>query len=144
MATVNMDCVEFYNPNPKPALKASHAPLTKLVLNKHQLSLQPSKSPSVMLAGDVQNNDSLDDTLPSLEELLHPRQNRDIHQVPRQNHKPISKRQLIDESRLLTDAIISNSVHMPGNNQSRFLSSSLYAHTPTLLIPRRRAFNYRR
>ncbi|OBT65102.1 hypothetical protein VE03_05281 [Pseudogymnoascus sp. 23342-1-I1] len=111
MATVNMNCVEFYNPNPKPALKASHAQLTRFVLNKHQLPLQPSKSPSAMSARDVQDNDSFDKSLPSLEELLRP-------QVP-QNHKNvhISKRQLIDESRLLTDATTPNSVYVPGNNQ---------------------------
>ncbi|OBT60887.1 hypothetical protein VE03_09938 [Pseudogymnoascus sp. 23342-1-I1] len=111
MATVNMNCVEFYNPNPKPALKASHAQLTRFVLNKHQLPLQPSKSPSAMSARDVQDNDSFDKSLPLLEELLRP-------QVP-QNHKNvhISKRQLIDESRLLTDATTPNSVYVLGNNQ---------------------------
>ncbi|KFY28252.1 hypothetical protein V491_00550 [Pseudogymnoascus sp. VKM F-3775] len=72
----------------------------------------PSRSPSAMLAGDVQNNDSL----PSLEELLRSRQNRDIHQVPHQNHKPISKRQL-DEDNLLTGATTLNSVYVPGNTQ---------------------------
>ncbi|OBT74042.1 hypothetical protein VF21_07845 [Pseudogymnoascus sp. 05NY08] len=113
MATANMDCVEFYNPNPKPALKASYAQLTKSVFNKHQLPLQPSRSPSAMLVGDVQNNDSL----PSLEELLRSRQNRDIYQVPHQNHKPISKRQLIDEDNLLTGATTLNSVYVPGNTQ---------------------------
>ncbi|KFY78809.1 hypothetical protein V498_09049 [Pseudogymnoascus sp. VKM F-4517 (FW-2822)] len=119
MATVNMNCVEFYNPNPETALKASHAHLTKSVLNKHRLPLQPSRSPPAMSAGDVQDNDSLDDSLPSLEELLRPPQNRDIPQVSHQNHKPlhISKRQLIDESRLLTDATTPNSVYVPGNNQ---------------------------
>ncbi|KAL5344509.1 hypothetical protein ACLOAV_010490 [Pseudogymnoascus australis] len=90
MATVNMNCVEFYNPNPKPALKASQAQLTKPVLNKHRLPIQPSRSPP---AGDVQHNDSFDDSLPSLEELLRPPQNREIPQVP-----------LIDEGRLLADA----------------------------------------
>ncbi|PQM43487.1 hypothetical protein VC83_09614 [Pseudogymnoascus destructans] len=41
-----------------------------------------------------------------------------------QNHKPlhISKRQLIDESRLLTDATTPNSVYVPGNTQSPLLS----------------------
>ncbi|OBT65048.1 hypothetical protein VE03_05182 [Pseudogymnoascus sp. 23342-1-I1] len=118
MATVNMNCVEFYDPNPKPALKASHAQLTRSVLNKHQLSLQPSRSPSVMSAGGVQDNDSFDDSFPSLEELLRPPQNRDIPRVP-QNHKNvhISKRQLIDESRLLTDPITLNLVYVPGNTQ---------------------------
>ncbi|KFY81218.1 hypothetical protein V499_00044 [Pseudogymnoascus sp. VKM F-103] len=58
MATVNMNCVEFYNPNPKPALKASHAQLPKSVLNKHRLPLQPSRSPSAMSAWDVRDNDS--------------------------------------------------------------------------------------
>jgi len=129
MATVNMNCVEFYVPNP--TLKASHAQLTRSVLNKHQLPLQPSRSPSAMSAGDVQDNDLLDDSFPSLEELLRPPQNRDIPQVP-QNHKNvhISKRQLIDESRVLTDPKTPNSVYVPGNTQSRFLSSLLYAHTP--------------
>ncbi|ELR10299.1 hypothetical protein GMDG_04683 [Pseudogymnoascus destructans 20631-21] len=89
MATVNMNCVEFYNPNPKPALKASHAQLTKSLLNKPRLPLQPSRSPSAMLAGDVQDNDSLDDSLPSLEELGH----------------------------LLTDATTLNSAYVPGNTQ---------------------------
>ncbi|KFY98512.1 hypothetical protein V498_01413, partial [Pseudogymnoascus sp. VKM F-4517 (FW-2822)] len=119
MATVNMNCVEFYNPNPEPAFKASHTQRTKSVLNKHQLPLQASKSPSAMLAGDVQDNDSLDDSLPSLEELLRPPQNRDISQVPHQNHKPlhILKRQLIDEGRLLTDATAPNSAYVPGNTQ---------------------------
>ena len=132
MATVNMNCVEFYNHNPKPALKASHAQLTKSVLNNHRLPLQPSRSPPAMSAGDVQDNDSLDDSPPSLEELLRPPQNRDIPQVPHQNHKPlhISKRQLIDEGCLLTDATTPNSAYVPGNTQSRFLSSLLYAHTP--------------
>ncbi|OBT86396.1 hypothetical protein VE02_05284 [Pseudogymnoascus sp. 03VT05] len=118
MATVNMNCVEFYDPKPKPALKASHAQLTRSVLNKHQLPLQPSRSPSVMSAGGVQDNDSFDDSFPSLEELLRPPQNRDIPRVP-QNHKNvhISKRQLIDESRMLTDPITPNSVYVPGNTQ---------------------------
>ena len=131
MATVNMNCVEFYNPNPKTALMASHTQLTKSVLNKHRLPLQPSRSPSAMSAGDVQDNDSLDDSLPSLEELLRPPQNRDIPHVP-QNHKNvhISKRQLIDESCLLTDPITPNSAYVSGNTQSRFHSSLLYAHTP--------------
>ena len=130
MATVNMNCVEFYDPNPKPALKSSHTKLTRSVLNKHQLPLQPSRWPSAMSAGDVQDNDSLDDSLPSLEELLRPPQNRDIPQVP-QNHKNahISKRQLIDEGRLQTNPTTTNSAYVPGNTQSRFLSS-LYAHTP--------------
>jgi hypothetical protein len=85
-----------------------------------------------MSAGDVQDNDSLDDSLPSLEELLRPPQNKDIAQLPHQNHQPlhISKRQLIDEGRLLTDATTPNSAYVPGNTQSRFLSSLLYAHTP--------------
>ena len=132
MAIVNMNSVEFYDPNPKPALKSLHSQLTTSVLNKHRLPLQPSRSPSPMSAGDVQDNDSLDDSLPSLEELLRPPQNRDIPQVPHQNHKPlyISKRQLIDEGRLLTDATTPNSAYVPGNTQSRFLSSLLYAHTP--------------
>ncbi|KFY97716.1 hypothetical protein V500_01950, partial [Pseudogymnoascus sp. VKM F-4518 (FW-2643)] len=119
MAIVNMNCVEFYNPNPKPALKVSHDQLTKSVLNKHRLPLQPSRSPPAMSAGDVQDNDSLDDSPPSLEELLRPPQNRDIPQVPRQNHKPLhfSKRQLIDEGRLLTDATTPNPAYVPGNTQ---------------------------
>lgn len=130
MATVNMNCVEFYYP--KPALKASHAQLTRSVLNKHRPPLQPSKSPPAASAWNVQDNDSLDDSLPSLEELFRPSQNRDILQVPHQNHKPvhISKRQLIDESCLLTDPTTPNSVYVPGNSQRRFLSSLLYAHTP--------------
>ncbi|OBT47398.1 hypothetical protein VE00_02151 [Pseudogymnoascus sp. WSF 3629] len=39
--------------------------------------------------------------------------------MPHQNHKPlhISKSQLIDESRLLTNATTPNSVYVPGNNQ---------------------------
>ncbi|KFY68573.1 hypothetical protein V496_00988 [Pseudogymnoascus sp. VKM F-4515 (FW-2607)] len=119
MATVNMNCVEFYNPNPKPALKAAHAQLTKSVLNKHQLPLQPSRSPPAMSAGDVQGNDSLDDSLPSLEELLRPPQNRHIAQVPHENHQPlhISKRELMDEGRLLTNATTPNPAYVPGNTQ---------------------------
>ncbi|KFY28425.1 hypothetical protein V493_02941 [Pseudogymnoascus sp. VKM F-4281 (FW-2241)] len=119
MATVNMNCVEFYNPNRKPALKASHAQLTKSVMNKHRLPLQPSRSPSALSAGDVQDKDLLDDSLPSLEELLRPPQNRDIPQVPHQTHKPlhIPKRQLIDEGRLLTDATTPNSAYVSGNTQ---------------------------
>ncbi|KFY68489.1 hypothetical protein V496_01034 [Pseudogymnoascus sp. VKM F-4515 (FW-2607)] len=119
MAIVNMNCVEFYNPNPKPALKASHDQLTKSVLNKHRLPLQPSRSPPAMSAGDVQDNDSLDDSPPSLEELLRPPQNRDNPQVPHQNHKPLhfSKRKLIDEGRLLTDATTPNPAYVPGNTQ---------------------------
>ncbi|KFY96757.1 hypothetical protein V500_02307 [Pseudogymnoascus sp. VKM F-4518 (FW-2643)] len=118
MATVNMNCVEFYDPNPKPALKSSHTQLTRSVLNKHQLPLQPSRWPSAMSAGDVQDSDSLDDSLPSLEELLRPPQNRDIPQVP-QNHKNahISKRQLIDEGRLQTNPTTTNSAYVPGNTQ---------------------------
>ncbi|KFY31934.1 hypothetical protein V493_00661 [Pseudogymnoascus sp. VKM F-4281 (FW-2241)] len=48
-------------------------------------------------------------------------QNRDIPQVP-QNHKNvhISKRQLIDKSRLLTDPIISNSVYVQAILDSTF------------------------
>ncbi|KFY32208.1 hypothetical protein V493_00413, partial [Pseudogymnoascus sp. VKM F-4281 (FW-2241)] len=71
-----------------------------------------------MSAGDAQDNDSLDDSLPSLEELLRRPQNSDIPQVP-QNHKNvhISKRQLIDESRLLPDPKTPNSVYVPGNTQ---------------------------
>ncbi|KFY03756.1 hypothetical protein V490_00093 [Pseudogymnoascus sp. VKM F-3557] len=40
-------------------------------------------------------------------------------QVPHQNHQPlhISKRQLIDEGRLLTDATTPNSAYVPGNTQ---------------------------
>ncbi|KFZ18448.1 hypothetical protein V502_04092, partial [Pseudogymnoascus sp. VKM F-4520 (FW-2644)] len=119
MATVNMNCVEFYNPNAKPALKASYAQLAKSGLNKHRLPLQPSRSPPAMSAGDVQDNDSLDDSLPSLEELPRPLQNRDIPQEPDQNHKPlhISKRQLIAEGRLLIDATTPNSAYVPGNTQ---------------------------
>ena len=130
MATVNMNCVEFYDPNPKPALKSSHTQLTRSVLNKHQLPLQPSRWPSAMSAGDVLDNDSFDDSLPSLEELLRPPQNGDTPQVP-QNHKNvhISKRQLIDEGRLQTNPTTTNSAYVPGNTQSRFLSS-LYAHIP--------------
>ncbi|ELR02012.1 hypothetical protein GMDG_05176 [Pseudogymnoascus destructans 20631-21] len=116
MATVNMNCVEFYNPNPRPTFKTSHAQPTKSVLNNQRLPLQPNRSPSATLAGDVHDN-SLDDSLPSLEELLRPLQNGDIHQVPHQNHKPISKRQLIDEGRLLTDATTPNSAYVPGNTQ---------------------------
>ncbi|ELR10098.1 hypothetical protein GMDG_04498 [Pseudogymnoascus destructans 20631-21] len=119
MATVNMNCVEFYNPNPKPTFKASHAQPTKSVLNNHRLPLQPSRSPSAKLAGDVQDNDSLDDSLLLLEELLRPPQNGDFPRVPHQNHKPlhISKCQLIDEGRLLTDATTLNSAYVPGNTQ---------------------------
>jgi hypothetical protein len=118
MATVNMNCVEFYNPNLKPVLKASHAQLTKSVLNKHRLPLQPSRSPSALSAGDVQDNGSLDDSLL-------------IPQVAHENHKPlhIPKRQLIDEGRLLTDATTPNSAYLSGSTQSRFLSSLFYAHT---------------
>jgi hypothetical protein len=70
MATVNMNYVEFYNPNP--ALKASHAQLTKSVLNEDLPSLQPSISPprDAESARNVQDSDSLDDTLPSLDELF--------------------------------------------------------------------------
>ena len=132
MATVNMNCVEFYSPNP--VLKASHAQLTRSVLNKHLPSLQPSISPpgDAESARNVQDSDSLDDSLPSLDELFQASRNGDIPQMPHQNQKPphISKRQLIDESRLLTDATTPNSVYVLGNNQSRFLSSLLYAHTP--------------
>jgi len=130
MATVNMNCVEFYNP--KPALKASHAQLMRSVLNKHRPPLQTSKSPPAASTRIVQENDSLDYSLPSLEELFHPPQNGDISQVPHQNDKPVHilKRQLIDESRLLTDPTTPNSVCMPGNSQRRFLSSLLYARTP--------------
>jgi hypothetical protein len=124
MATVNMNCVEFYNPNL--ALKASHAQLTRLVLNKHRTPLQPSKSPSrdADLARNVQDNDSLDDSLPSLDELFQASRNGDIPQVPHQNHKPvhISKRQLIDESRLVTDSTTPNPVYVLGNSQRRFLA----------------------
>ncbi|ELR02106.1 hypothetical protein GMDG_05266 [Pseudogymnoascus destructans 20631-21] len=130
MATVNMNCVEFYKPNP--ALKASHAQLTRPALNKHLRSLQPSISTPVASEQIVQDNDSLDDFLPSLKAMFQASWNGDTPKMPHQNQKPlhISKHQLIDESRLLTDATISNSVYVPGNNQSRFLSSLLYAHTP--------------
>ncbi|ELR07361.1 hypothetical protein GMDG_08376 [Pseudogymnoascus destructans 20631-21] len=131
MATVNMNCIEFYNPNPKRTFKASQVQPTKSVLNNHRQPLQPNRSPSATLAGDVQDNHSLDDSLPSLEELLRPLQNGDIPRVPHQNHKPlhISKRQLNDEGHLLTGATTPNSAYVPGNTQSRFLSSLLYAHT---------------
>lgn len=110
MATVNMNCVEFYNPNPKPALKAS-------VLNKHRLSLQPSRSPPATSAQNVQDNDSLDDFLSSLDELFQASQKRDIPQVPDQYQKPlyISKRQLIDEGGLQTNPTTTNSAYAPGN-----------------------------
>ncbi|ELR02503.1 hypothetical protein GMDG_01029 [Pseudogymnoascus destructans 20631-21] len=121
MATVNMNCVEFYDPNPKPALKASHAQLTKLVLNKHLPSLQPSISPpgDAESARNVQDSDSLHDSLPSLNELFQASRNGDTPQMPHQNHKPlhILKCQLIDESRLLTDATTPTSIYVPGNNQ---------------------------
>ncbi|ELR07747.1 hypothetical protein GMDG_08544 [Pseudogymnoascus destructans 20631-21] len=121
MATVNMNCVEFYDPNPKPALKASHAQLTRSVLNKHLLSLQPSISPpgDAEPAGNIQDSNSLDDSLPSLNELFQASPNGDTPQMPHQNNKPlhISKRQLIDESRLLTDATTPTSIYVPGNNQ---------------------------
>ncbi|KFY98729.1 hypothetical protein V500_01561 [Pseudogymnoascus sp. VKM F-4518 (FW-2643)] len=121
MATVNMNYVEFYNPDP--ALKASHAQLTRSVLNEDLPSLQPSISPpgDAEPARNVQDSDSLDDTLPSLDELFQGFRNGDIPQVPHQNHEPvhISKRQLIDESRLLTDATTPNSVYVPGNNQKQ-------------------------
>ncbi|KFY02937.1 hypothetical protein V490_00356 [Pseudogymnoascus sp. VKM F-3557] len=115
MATVNMNCVEFYKPNP--ALKASHAQLTRPALNIP--SLQPSISPPVASAQNVQDNESIDDFLPSLNALFQASRNGDTPRMPHQNQKPlhISKRQLIDESRLLTDATISNSVYVPGNNQ---------------------------
>ena len=118
MATVNMNCVEFYNPNP--ALKASHTQLTRSVLNKHLPSLQPSISPpgDAESARNVQDGDSLDDSLRSLDELFQTLRNGDTPQMPHQNHKPlhISKSQLIDESRLLTNATTPNSVYVPGNN----------------------------
>jgi hypothetical protein len=132
MATVNMNCVEFYNPNP--ASKASHAQLTKLVSNKHRTPLQPSKFPlgNAELAPNVQDDDPLDDSLPSLDGLFQASRNRDIPQAPHQNYRPlhISKRQPIDESRLVTDPTTQNLVYVPGNTQSRLLSSLLYAHTP--------------
>ncbi|OAF59301.1 hypothetical protein VC83_04107 [Pseudogymnoascus destructans] len=119
MATVNMNCIEFYNPNPKRTFKASQVQPTKSVLNNHRQPLQPNRSPSATLAGDVQDNHSLDDSLPSLEELLRPLQNGDIPRVPHQNHKPlhISKRQLNDEGHLLTGATTPNSAYVPGNTQ---------------------------
>ncbi|KFY82529.1 hypothetical protein V498_08563 [Pseudogymnoascus sp. VKM F-4517 (FW-2822)] len=109
MATVNMNCVEFYKPNS--ALKASHAQLMRPALNKHLPSLQPSISPPAASAQNVQDNDSLDDSLPSLDELFQAPRNRNTPQMPHQNHMPlyISKRQLIDEGRLLTDATNPNS-----------------------------------
>ncbi|KFX97016.1 hypothetical protein V490_03001 [Pseudogymnoascus sp. VKM F-3557] len=120
MATVNMNCVEFYNPNP--ALKASHSQLTRSVLNKHLPSLQPSISPppgDEESARNVQDSDSLDDSVPSLDELFQASRNGDTPQMPHQNQKPldISKCQLIDESCLLTDATTPNSVYVTGNNQ---------------------------
>jgi hypothetical protein len=94
MATVNMNCVEFYYPNP--ALKASHAQLTRSVLNKHLPSLQPSISPpgDAESARNVQDSDSLDDSLPFLDELVQASWNGDTPQMPHQNQKPlhISKR----------------------------------------------------
>ncbi|KFZ23216.1 hypothetical protein V502_02307 [Pseudogymnoascus sp. VKM F-4520 (FW-2644)] len=125
MATVNMNCVEFYDP--KPALKASHAQLTRLVLNKQRQPLQPIESQH-SASQNYPDNDSLDDSLPSLEGLLHPGQNGDIPQVPHQNHEPfnISKRQVIDESHLLTDSITPNLVYVPGNSQRSFLAD----HSP--------------
>ena len=129
MAIVNMNCVEFYKPNP--ALKASHAQLTRPALNKHLPSPQPSIPQPAASAQNVQDNDSLDDFLPSLDELFQASRNEFIPQVPHQNQKPlhISKRQQIDEGRLQTNPTTTNSAYVPGNTQSRFLSS-LYAHTP--------------
>jgi hypothetical protein len=84
--------------------------------------LQPSKSPprNADSTRNVQDNDSLDDSLPSLDELFQASQNGDIPQVPHQNHKPvhISKRQLIDESRLVTDSTTTNLVYVLGNSLS--------------------------
>ncbi len=134
MAIVKMNSVEFYDPNPKPALKSLHTQLTTSVLNKHRLPLQPSISPpgDAGSAQNVQDNGSLDDFLPSLDELFQASRNGDIPQVPHQNHRSlyISKRQLIDEGRLQTNPTTTNSAYVPGNTQSRFLSSLLYAHTP--------------
>ncbi|OBT68004.1 hypothetical protein VE03_01524 [Pseudogymnoascus sp. 23342-1-I1] len=119
MATVNMNYVEFYSPNP--ALKASHTQRTRAVSNKHLPSLQPSISPpgDAESARNVQDGDTLDDSLPSLDELFQAPRNRDTPQMPHQNHKPlhISKRQLIDEGRLLSDATTPNSAYVPGNTQ---------------------------
>ncbi|KFX96896.1 hypothetical protein V490_03082, partial [Pseudogymnoascus sp. VKM F-3557] len=121
MATVNMNCVEFYNPNP--ALKASHSQLTRSVLNQHLPSLQPSISPpgDAESARNDQDSDSLDDSLPSLDELFQAFRNGDIPEVPHQNHKPlhISMRQLIDKGRLQTNPTITNSAYVPGNTQRK-------------------------
>ncbi|KFZ00298.1 hypothetical protein V500_01101 [Pseudogymnoascus sp. VKM F-4518 (FW-2643)] len=121
MATVNMNCVEFYDPNPKPALKSLHSQLTTSVLNKHHLPLQPSISPpgDAGSAQNVQDNGSLDDFLPSLDELFQASRNGDIPHVPHQNYRPvhISKRKLIDKSRLQTKPTTTNSAYVPGNTQ---------------------------
>jgi hypothetical protein len=131
MATVNMNCAEFYNPNP--ALKASQAQLTRSVLNKHLPSLQPRISPpeDAGSAQNVQDRDSLDDSLLSLDELFQAFRNGDIPQVPHQNHKPlhISKCQLIDKDRLQRNPTTTNSACVPGNTQSRFLSLLLCSYS---------------
>ena len=132
MATVNMNCVEFYDPNSKPALKSLHSQLTTSVLNKHHLPLQPSISPpgDAGSAQNVQDNGSLDDFLPSLDELFQASRNGDIPHVPHQNYRPvhISKRKLIDKSRLQTNPTTTNSAYVPGNTQSGFPSSLLRIH----------------
>jgi len=68
------------------------------------------------------DNDSSDDSLPSFDELFRPPKNRDILQVPTQNHEPLrgSKRQLFEEGCLLTDPTTSR-----GNTQGRFCSLPL-------------------
>ncbi len=95
--------------------------------------LQPSKSSpgDADSARNVQDSDLLDDSLPSLDELFQASRNGDTPQVPH-HYKPlhILKRQLIDEKCLLRDPTTPDSVYVPGNTQSRFLSLPLYASTP--------------
>jgi len=55
------------------------------------------------------DNDSSDDSLPSLDELFRSRQNRDVPQVAPQNREPVHgpKHELFDEGCLPTDSTTS-------------------------------------
>ena len=128
MATVNMSNVNFYNPDT--VLNPPYKKTLVSTLNMHRRPLQPINSQASAFRND-RDDDSSDDSLPSLDDLLRPSQNKDIPQMPPQNYDPLhrSEKELIDESGLLTDPTTLNSVYVLGSTQGRFLSSLLYLYT---------------
>ena len=128
MASVNMSNVNFYIPHI--VLKPPHKQPEVSTSNKHRRYIQPVVSQPLALRND-QDNDSSDDSLPSLDELLRPSQNEDSPQMPPQNYNLLYrlKQELADVGHLLTNPT-PNSIYVLGNSQGRFLGSLLYTCIP--------------